>query len=132
MKLSLNGRTLKRVMILVIMLAGLSSAYTQAAMVPTSALISTDGASYESQDLQAALASEELKQQLTDLGVDISELSDRIASLTVDEIQQLNTQLAEQPAGGVLGVLLTIFVIFIVTDMLCATDIFGFVKCINK
>tara|TARA_R110002167_G_scaffold117582_2_gene293645 strand:+ start:427 stop:786 length:360 start_codon:yes stop_codon:yes gene_type:complete len=119
-------------MIVVIMLSGLSSAITQAAMVSTSALINTDDASYSTQELQEALASDELKQQLQNLGVSASELNDRIASLTADEIQQLNTQLAEQPAGGVLGVLLTIFVIFIVTDMLCATDIFSFVKCINK
>lgn len=132
MKLSLNSRTLKHLMIIVIMLTGLSSAYTQAAMVPTSELINSSGSSYSTQELQAALASDELKQQLADLGVSASELNDRIASLTAEEVQQLNAQLAEQPAGGVLGVILTIFVIFIVTDMLCATDIFGFVKCINK
>ena len=119
-------------MILVIMMAGLSSAFTQAAMVPTSEMINSNGASYSTQELQAALASEGLKQQFADLGVNPSELNDRIASLTADEIQQLNAQLADQPAGGVLGVILTIFVIFIVTDMLCATDIFGFVNCINK
>lgn len=132
MKISLNSRTLKQVMILVIMMAGLSSAFTQAAMVPTSEMINSNGASYSTQELQAALASEGLKQQFADLGVNPSELNDRIASLTADEIQQLNAQLADQPAGGVLGVILTIFVIFIVTDMLCATDIFGFVNCINK
>ena len=132
MKLPFNSSTLKHLMIVVIMLSGLSSAITQAAMVSTSALINTDDASYSTQELQEALASDELKQQLQNLGVSASELNDRIASLTADEIQQLNTQLAEQPAGGVLGVLLTIFVIFIVTDMLCATDIFSFVKCINK
>ena len=132
MKISLNSRTLKQVMILVIMMAGLSSAYTQAAMVPTSEMINANGASYSTQELQAALASDELKQQLADLVLSAYELKDRISSLTAEEIQQLNIQLAEQPAGGVLGVLLTILVIFIVTDMLCATDIFGFVKCINK
>ena len=85
---------------------------------------------YSTQDLQ--LAAKELKQQLHALGVDAAELDDRIASLTPAEIAQLNAELAEKPAGGVLGILLTIFVVFIFTDMLCATDIFSFVKCINK
>ena len=75
---------------------------------------------------------QELKTQLEDLGVDTSQLSDRIASLTAAEIQQLNAELEQQPAGGIVGVLLTIFIVFIITDMLCATDIFSFVKCINK
>lgn len=133
MRMSLNNRTLKHIMILFIMLSGLLSAYSQAGMVPTSALIHSEGTSYSTQDLQAALASTELKQQLQDLGVDASELNDRIASLTPAEIQQLNLELAEQPAGsGIVGIILTIFIVFILTDMLCATDIFSFVNCINK
>jgi hypothetical protein len=38
------------------------------------------------------------------------------------------------PAGGesVIGILLLLFIIFIITDMLGATDIFPFVKNINK
>ena len=120
-------------MILLIMLSGLMSAYSKAAMVSTSTLIHSTGTAYSTQDLQEALASDGLKQQLEDLGVDASELNDRIASLTAEEIQQLNTELASQPAGaGVVGVLLTIFLVFIITDMLCATDVFSFVKCINK
>jgi uncharacterized small protein (DUF1192 family) len=104
-------------------------------MVSTSTLIHSTDMAYSTQELQTALASDELKQQLENLGVDVTELNDRIASLTAEEIQQLNAELANQPAGagaGVLGVLLTIFLVFIITDMLCATDVFSFVKCINK
>lgn len=124
--------TLKHLMICLMMLSSLGSAYSQAAMVSTSDMIISEGVSYNATDLKTALASEELKQQLQDLGVDPAELNDRIASLTPSEIQQLNMELAEQPAGsGVLGILLTVFIVFILTDMLCATDIFSFVNCIN-
>lgn len=133
MKMSLTIPKIKQLMILLILFSGLMSAYSQAAMVSTSTLIHSTDMAYSTQDLQAALASDELKQQLEGLGVDASELNDRIASLTAEEIQQLNAELQNQPAGaGVLGVLLTIFLIFIITDMLCATDVFSFVKCINK
>tara|TARA_B110000503_G_scaffold122938_1_gene188071 strand:+ start:339 stop:584 length:246 start_codon:yes stop_codon:yes gene_type:complete len=81
--------------------------------------------------MQSALASDELKQQLEGLGVDTEQLNDRIASLTPEEIQQLNAELEVQPAGGILGVLLTVFIVLVVTDLLCATDVFHFVRCIN-
>ena len=130
--MTLTSTTLKRVMILLMMFSGLMSSYAQAAMVPTSSLIHSSDKSYSADDLQVALASESLQKQLVDLGVDPAELHDRVASLTPAEIQHLNAELKDAPAGGVLGVLLTIFIVFIVTDMLCATDIFTFVKCINK
>jgi uncharacterized small protein (DUF1192 family) len=112
--------------------SSLMSSYAQAAMISTDSMINAGEGNYSQQQLQTALASEELKTQLEDLGVDTSQLSDRIASLTAAEIQQLNAELEQQPAGGIVGVLLTIFIVFIITDMLCATDIFSFVKCINK
>ena len=128
----LHSKALKQLMVLMVISLGLFSSYAQAKMIPTTAVISADGQHYNQQQLLSALASEELKQQLQALGVDTEQLNDRIASLTAAEIQQLNTELSEQPAGGIVGVLLTIFIVFIVTDMLCATDVFSFVKCINK
>ncbi|MGS7337782.1 PA2779 family protein, partial [Enterobacter kobei] len=46
---------------------------------------------------------------------------------------QFNQQLDQAPAGaGVVGIIVLFLVIFIITDMLCATNIFNFVKCINR
>jgi len=126
-----NTRVYKTLIILMFF-SSLMSSYAQAAMISTDSMINAGEGNYSQQQLQTALASEELKTQLEDLGVDTSQLSDRIASLTAAEIQQLNAELEQQPAGGIVGVLLTIFIVFIITDMLCATDIFSFVKCINK
>ncbi|MEM9256374.1 MAG: PA2779 family protein [Pseudomonadota bacterium] len=121
-----------KLMSLIILAASLLTSYTHAGMVSTQEVILQADTSYSATQLQSALDSAELKQQLQELGVDPTQLSDRIASLTPAEIQQLNAELAEQPAGGIIGVLVLIFVLFVITDMLCATDIFGFVKCINE
>jgi hypothetical protein len=52
--------------------------------------------------------------------------------MTDQEVARLNQHLAELPAGGdVLGVILILFIVFIITDMLGATDIFPFVKPVN-
>jgi TolA-binding protein len=119
-------------LVVLTLLTGLMSSYAQAAMVPTQQLITHSQESFSQQELQAALASGELEEQLTELGVDTDQLADRLASLTPAEIVQLNAELESQPAGGIVGVLLTIFIVFVITDMLCATDIFSFVRCINK
>ena len=48
--------------------------------------------------------------------------------MTHQEIAQLNRQLADLPAGGdVLGIIVLIFIVFIITDVIGATDIFPFV-----
>ena len=128
----LNKKGLKSFLILSIILNSFFASYVQAAMISTPDVLISDGAQYSQHELTQALASDELKQQLQALGVDTEQLNDRVASLTHSEIQQLNAELADQPAGGIVGVLLTIFIVLIVTDMLCATDVFNFVKCINK
>jgi len=102
--------------------------YAQADLVSTHSLMHT----YTQDSLSAALASDELKIQLQAMGVDVEQLNDRIASLTPNEIAQLNAHLETQPAGGIVGVLVTLFLVFVLTDMLCATDLFSFVKCINR
>ncbi|RRJ84007.1 PA2779 family protein [Aestuariirhabdus litorea] len=131
MKQLAKSRLIHSLMISMLFVISLGAGHAQAKMIPTTDLIHSGGAQYSQQQLQAALASDELKQQLADLGVDSEQLSDRISSLTPDEIQQLNAELEQQPAGGIIGVLLVIFIVFVVTDMLCATDLFTFVRCIN-
>ncbi|MCP4270397.1 MAG: PA2779 family protein [Gammaproteobacteria bacterium] len=123
---------ISKVMICFTFFLSMQSIMVQAGMVTTNAAIKLDDKSYTTTELQKALESEELKAQLTEMGVDITQLQDRIASLTPEEISNLNVELAHQPAGaGVIGGLVTIFVVLIVTDMLCATDVFNFVNCIN-
>jgi uncharacterized small protein (DUF1192 family) len=131
-----ESRTVKKFLIVVMLLTGLMASYAQAGLIPTEAVITAQGQTYTKADLQTALDSKELRTQLAEKGVDIDQLNDRIASLTPGEIQQLNAELEKQPAGagvgGILGVLLVLFIVFVVTDMLCATDLFTFVHCINK
>jgi hypothetical protein len=74
-----------------------------------------------------------VQEKLQSMGVERSQVEQRINSLTGAELAQFNQQLQEAPAGsGVVGIIVLILVIFIITDLLCATDIFSFVKCINR
>lgn len=127
----LRSRSIHKFLVSLVVVMSLFAGFSQAKMISTDAVINSNGEHYTQQQLQSALASDELKQQLTVMGVDTEQLNDRLASLTPGEVQQLNAELADQPAGGVLGVLLTVFIVLLVTDMLCATDVFSFVRCIN-
>ena len=73
------------------------------------------------------------KKKLEAMGVERDQVEKRINGLTAAELAQFNQQLDQAPAGaGVVGVIVLFLVIFIITDMLCATNIFNFVNCINR
>ena len=79
-------------------------------------------------ELTQALDREQVRSQLTQLGVDAETVKLRLSQMTEQEIARLNERLGEMPAGGdALGVILFIFVLFVVTDAIGATDIFPFV-----
>lgn len=123
---------LKKILIVLLLATGFWTGFAQAGMVSTSEMIAVQSETLDRETLQTALESEQLRTQLQAMGVDVEQLQERVASLTPAEIHQLNNDIEHQEAGGLLGVLLTIFVIFVITDMLCATDLFAFVKCINR
>ncbi len=109
----------------------LSPAY--AAMTSTGSVLEQEQQRVERAELMEMLDRASVQAQLQELGVDAEAAKQRVAAMTDEEIRQLNGHLAEMPAGGdVLGVLLVVFIVFIITDMLGATDIFPFVHPINR
>ncbi|HLA30736.1 MAG TPA: PA2779 family protein [Pseudomonas sp.] len=104
-----------------------------ASMVGTAEVLYEQQQRLDRQQLLSMLEDQGVQEKLQAMGVDRSQVAERINSLTNAELAQFNQQLSEAPAGaGVVGVIVLFLVIFIITDMLCATDIFSFVKCINR
>ncbi|MCU7810045.1 MAG: PA2779 family protein [Candidatus Thiodiazotropha sp. (ex Notomyrtea botanica)] len=78
--------------------------------------------------LLEALEREQVHQYLTSLGADAEQVKARLAQMTDEEIATLSQRLGDLPAGGdALGVILVVFIVFVVTDAIGATDIFPFV-----
>jgi len=122
-----------KVLAIIIVLFSFQISTVNAAMITTDQAIQTEHQQYTKSELIQALESTELQQQLQDMGVDPKVLEERIASLTPTEISKLNDQLQQQPAGeGILGLAALLFIVFIITDALCATDLFSFVHCVNR
>ena len=104
-----------------------------AAMIGTHEVLAEQQHEVDKAQLMAMLDDEQIKDKLLAMGVERDQVESRIASLTPAELAQFNQQLDQAPAGaGVVGIIVLFLVIFIITDMLCATNIFNFVKCINR
>jgi hypothetical protein len=116
-----------------ICMLGLSTVPAQASMIGTQQMIQSENSRIERAQLNELLNRDDVQAQLIKMGVDPVAAKERVASLTDSEIAQLNAHLEQLPAGkGVLGVLVFLFLVFVVTDMLGATGIFPFVHPINK
>ncbi len=72
------------------------------------------------------LAREDVRAALLDYGVSEEAAHARVDRLTAAELQQLQARLAELPAGADsgIGLVLGVIFIFIILDLLGATDIF--------
>ncbi|ERS87614.1 hypothetical protein Q672_12725 [Marinobacter sp. EVN1] len=103
-----------------------------AGMVGTGELIQQQQVDLDRQQLLEMLEDQEVKAKLQQLGVTEAQVAERIQNLTPAELAEFEQQLAEAPTGeGVVGIIVLFLVVFIITDMLCATDLFPFVKCIR-
>ncbi len=120
------------VFMLIIGLMVFSIAPLQAAMIDTEAMVATEVATQQRAELQSLLQRDEVQSQLTDMGVSVAAVEQRVAAMTDAEVAQLTTELDEMPAGsGLLGAAVLIFVVFVITDAIGATDIFTFVRPVN-
>jgi len=99
-------------------------------------IISTKDVLHESSThvtINTFLAKQEVQAKLAELGVSSENIQERIASLTDDEIAQINQKIDSMPAGGsaggaILGVLVFIFIVLLVTDILGFTKVFNFTR----
>jgi len=114
--------------LLSILLALMPLLPAQAAMIGNQQIVN-QGLSHQTRDsLQQLLDQDAARQQLQALGVSPDQIKSRIDSLTDTELARINQQVNDLHAGGdVLGILLVIFIVFVITDVIGATDIFPFI-----
>ncbi|HET8801570.1 MAG TPA: PA2779 family protein [Marinobacter sp.] len=103
-----------------------------AGMVGTGEIIGEQQVQLDRQQLLSMLEQQQVKDKLADLGVSEDQVKERIQNLTPAELADFEQQLAEAPAGqDVVGIIVLFLLVFIITDMLCATNVFPFVNCIR-
>jgi len=118
--------------VLTFALLSMSLNNAQAALVSNEQVIAQAQHQNAKAQLIQAIERADVRQQLLSMGVREQDITRRIDLMTADEVAQLNQQIDELPAGGdLLGIILVIFIVFVITDVIGATDIFPFIKPVN-
>ena len=119
-------------LILSISLISLSFGQAQAAIIANNQVIQQMQQTADKAALLQTINRADIQQQLLAMGVSTTDIENRINQMTQEEIAQLNLQINELPAGGdVLGIIVLLFIVFVITDVIGATDIFPFIHPVN-
>ena len=124
--MKLFQRTLAMVLSVLLFTASIGQA--QAALVSNSQLINQAQLTNNRIALLQTIGRADVQSQLLAMGVNTADVENRVKQMTADEIAQLNQQIEQLPAGGDgLGLVILIFLVFVITDVIGATDIFPFI-----
>lgn len=102
----------------------------QAEMIGTQAAIQSEIADMNRAKMLDGLQREDVQSELVRLGIDPAEAEARVAALTDAEIRKTLAQMEDGSAGAdILGTIVFVFLVLLVTDLLCLTRIFSFTRC---
>lgn len=114
--------------LLSVLLALMPMLPAQAAMIGNQQIVNQSLSVQTRDSLRQLFEQDTARQQLQAWGVSPDQINTRINSLTDAELARINQQVGDLNAGGnILGILLVIFIVFVITDVIGATDIFPFI-----
>ena len=118
--------------LLSIALIGMSLNHANAALVTNKEVINHVQADNARLSIIQTIQRSDVKAQLRAMGVNPADIESRVNMMTAEEVEMLSRHMDELPVGGdVLGVILIVFIVFVITDVIGATDIFPFIKPVN-
>ena len=112
-------------------IAAMSSA-AHAQIVSSDAVMQAQESHYNKQKLIGLVSRDDVQQKLLSFGVQPQDALKRIQAMTDEEVTQLNQQLGEEKAGGIVGTVLTILAFLAITDLIGVTDVYPFIEPINN
>jgi hypothetical protein len=104
----------------------------QAAMVGTAQIVEDAGGQIF--DLNTMQQKRDwIQAQLEQGGVSVADSRLRVSGMSDDQVIQVHQRMEEMPAGaGAAGAVLFVFLVLVVTDLMGATDIFPFIRPMEK
>jgi hypothetical protein len=131
--------TLKRLLASVLIVSMATMGFQGGALA--GGIVSTDeaqaelaapSASAERDKVNSFLARDDIREALVKQGVNPDAAVERVRAMTDAEVAQLAGRVDQAPAGGdVLGVLFTIFLVLLITDIIGWTKVFPFTRSIR-
>jgi CHASE3 domain sensor protein len=83
---------------------------------------------YNKQQVLNMIDDATVQTKLIALGVSSEDALQRLDALTPQEVNELNRQLNEAPAGGIVGTVVTVLVVVAVLDLMGITDVYPFIR----
>ncbi|RJF91993.1 PA2779 family protein [Noviherbaspirillum saxi] len=128
----MNGPKRLIASLLVVCMTGASLPMQASAAIVGTQEAAAPAASAERDRVIGFLSREEVRKSIEAQGVDPREAIDRVQAMSDEEVQQLAGRIDQLPAGGdILGVLFTIFIVLLVTDILGLTKVFPFTRSVR-
>jgi hypothetical protein len=118
---------------LIVCMTAASLPFGAQARIVTTEEITTPAAASTSRDtVNRFLARDDVRQAMLGQGLSIEAASQRVAAMSDAEVAQLAGRVEQAPAGGeVLGILFTVFIVLLFTDILGLTKVFPFTRSIR-
>ena len=100
-----------------------------AGIVSTDTTLTASAAEANRDRVTSFLARADVRAAMEARGVDSANATERVQSMSDAEVSQVAGRIDQAPAGGeILGVLFTVFIILLVTDILGLTKVFPFTR----
>jgi hypothetical protein len=108
-----------------------------AGLISTDRIIEQERVNSDRERVASFVARDDVRKEFQKHGVNPDEAAARVAALSDVEIGQIAARLDGLPAGqdaatAIIGAAVTIFVILLITDILCLTSVFNFTRCVNR
>lgn len=124
-------RALASVLIVCMSTAGMP-VIANAGIVSTEEAISVQSAAENRAKVEGFLARADVRDAMVAKGLDGNAAAERVKAMSDAEVAQLADRVDQAPAGaGVIGVLFTIFIVLLITDILGLTKVFPFTRSVR-
>jgi hypothetical protein len=124
-------KLLKAGVVCSLMVGGLGLSQAMAGSYSSDQVIAQQQFQYNKQQVLSFVSDATVQQKLVELGVSPADAAQRIANMTHDELNALNSQLNEMPAGGIVDTVVTVLVVVAVLDLMGLTDVYPFINPIR-
>ena len=104
----------------------------QAGMVSSADAFATQAQTEARAQVNAMLARADVQAEMAQRGLSPEQAQTRVNALTDDEVASLAGRMDEAPAGGdILGIIFTVFIVLLVTDILGLTKVYPFTRSVR-
>ncbi|MEC8417980.1 MAG: PA2779 family protein [Pseudomonadota bacterium] len=110
----------------------LTAGSVHAEAISSDTVMQAQAANYNKQQLVAMVNRADVQSKLVGLGVDTNDAIARINAMTDSEIAQLNDEINQAPAGGIVGAVLTVLAVIAILDLAGVTDVYPFIRPISS